>query len=130
MATAILAILVLVMAAFSMVLWVDADRNRDTVRKLGLLYEAQGLELAHANRELENLTAERDELLRQKKDWTAIQLGRDKVGPFDKDAKIPSGPRRYVPVAVRRAQAEAESMGPRTHSEQVVANNARAIEQA
>jgi hypothetical protein len=74
----------------------------------------------------DRLVAERDELLRQKALW-----GRVKEDPFDRDAKIPdSKPGRYVPVAKRRAEAEAASLGPQTHSERVVANNARAIEQA
>jgi|HubBroStandDraft_1064217.scaffolds.fasta_scaffold268357_1 hypothetical protein len=47
---------------------------------------------------------------------------------FDKDDKIPTnGPRRYVPLAIRRAQAERASMGPQTHDAQVRENNAKAM---
>lgn len=78
---------------------------------------------------------ERDELLRQKR---ATPFGTPErtiypgtAGPFDRDAKIPTtGPRRYVSIAVARAQAEAASLGPQTHRDEVIANDARAMEQA
>ena len=49
---------------------------------------------------------------------------------FDKsdNDKIPPSGQRYVPVARRRAAAEAASAGPATHREQVAANNARVME--
>ena len=37
---------------------------------------------------------------------------------------------RYVPIARRRAQAEAASLGPATHNDRVRANNTRALETA
>ena len=50
-------------------------------------------------------------------------------GVFDKGDKIaPTGPARYVPVARRRAAAEAASLGPQSHTEQLRANNAKAME--
>ena len=50
---------------------------------------------------------------------------------FDRDTLQPmKQPRRYVPIASRRAQAEAASLGPQTHRDEVIANDARAMEQA
>jgi hypothetical protein len=49
---------------------------------------------------------------------------------FDKkpDDKIAPSGNRYVPVARRRAAAEAASAGPATHKAEVLDNNARAME--
>ena len=75
---------------------------------------------------IENLIFERDELLRQKQGTPTA-----KVSVFDND-KIPDSRSKpvYVPIARRRAQAEAASLGPKNHDDKVRENNARAIESA
>ena len=61
----------------------------------------------------------------------ASQIKAQRAEPvFDRDTIQPTGPRRYTPIALRRAQAEAQSMGPQNHDERVRHNNARAIESA
>lgn len=48
---------------------------------------------------------------------------------FDKpNDKIPASGNRYIPVARRRAAAEAQSAGPANHDEQLRRNNAKVME--
>lgn len=52
---------------------------------------------------------------------------RAKSKTFDRDTIPVSKPGPYVPVARRRAMAEAQSLGPATHNDEVRRNNAKAF---
>jgi len=75
--------------------------------------------------ETQQISAETRSVL---KEASRIKAARESV--FEPRDTIPSGSRRYVPLALRRRMAEQASAGPATHKEQVRENNARAIETA
>ena len=130
MATTVLAILCLALFSVDLILRSRLEKSNDLLK----LEEARTFLLEKTNSRM------RADWEKEKQD--AFDRGRTgRIGSLDiqpgahqvfgtEDAKIPTTPRRHVPVGIRRAQAEAASLGPKNHSEQVAANNARALDQA
>ena len=125
METAVLAILNLglfLVAGVFFNLWQKTERARQNYL----------VTIDRQNELIQTLSSERDELLRQKFPPTLRPIN-PSDSPFDQNAKMPDRSARrpaYVSVAQRRAQAEAASLGPQTHTEQVRENNAKAMESA
>ena len=101
------------------ILWRDHVRAKNAIIK-NLL--DRGIAHAATVRELQNRANKAEAELQRLPAPTPV---------FDGD-KIPdkSGRVSYVPVARRRAQAEAAILGPKTHGDKLRENNIRAIESA
>lgn len=126
MSTAIVAIGAFGIVAFC--LWLMRE-GRMELR--GLVYERDMVrrENGQLMERIAVLQEENDELLRQKVNLPSMRPAPDAL--FDRDKMQDKQPqRRFVPISVRRAMAERQSLGPATHDEKVRQNNERAMEVA
>lgn len=123
MAQTILSVAILILSGvICAVLW---DNHR--LRKLATLADAQSFLVQRTNEHLrENWEKEKEEAFERGR---ALMLDR-RPEPKPINDKIPLGSDKYVPIARRRAAAEAASMGPQTHREQVIANDTKAMQSA
>ena len=128
MATAILAVVFISIISFG--LWVAVDKINALQARIEDLARVYGTDLATIAADTAGTADEvvkiADVLTKASQIRTAK---RESVFDGDKIQEKPAGS-RYVPIARRRAAAEAATMVPATHSEQVRANNTRALETA
>lgn len=115
-------ILAVVTCGFGIVIWQNlmAERLlREILTKLVVISTA--VQSAHL------LTVETRDVLREASRIKAAKA----ESVFEKPPVEHLGAtRRYVPLALRRRQAEIESLGPVSHADKVRENNARAMESA
>lgn len=124
METAILVVLVIGVIGNSWMMYFYADRILIAIRETR---EYNQLEVRAATTEIYDAVCDIRSVLTKA---SQIKAAKQPESIFDRDTLQPTGSRRYVPITVRRAQAEAQSMGPQTHDAKVRENNARAIESA
>lgn len=125
METAVLAVTLIGFAGYGIFFWRIWLKMREIRWRIEDAYIAAS-ETQSRGEDIHTITVETRDVLKE-----ASRLKAAKDSPFADRDKIPVMPQgRYVPLARRRAQAEAESQGPATHDERVRANNTRAMEHA
>jgi len=123
MATAIFAIIML--GGFLGVGWLIRYESRQIADRVGVVLHNLACVAADASETADGVIKISDVLTE------ASRIKAAKSPTFDGDKiQEKSASLRYVPIARRRAQAEAASQTPATHSAQVRANNTRALETA
>ena len=133
MATAILAVVVLGAVSFGLpivAVWVAVDKINTLQARIEDLARVYGTNLAAIAADTAGTADEvvkiADVLTKASQIRTAKH---ESVFDGDKIQEKPAGA-RYVPIARRRAAAEAASLGPATHDDRVREANARAMETA